>query len=297
VHDPDPAGAGVEEREDGGASGGELTSRGQPDAYQRRRDFARRGLGSYLLVIASVAPLGIGCAHPPKPSSAEFFLARDTPVDSVRVATTEVAASRTIPVGEVEGVVVDGYWGAPIAGAQVAFRNKEDPGKSRGIITDANGHFHLTRLPHRPIAIRAQLIGYIADTAHIEGESGHFIRFGLRRQGIRACGLVIVTGTPPPPPFAISVYARDSRTNAAPRVPVTIRLRDGAFKESATVSPRDEPEDSLLVGAARGRDGVYDVEVTAPGYKPWYLKRVRPVVAACDEVLGRQFPAWLIPTT
>ena len=46
-----------------------------------------------------------------------------------------------------------------------------------------------------------------------------------------------------------------------------------------------------------GSPGVYDVEVTAPGYKPWRLKRVRPIVSDCDQIVGRVFPAWLIPTS
>jgi hypothetical protein len=218
-------------------------------------------------------------------------------VDSVRVATTELTANRRIPVGEIDGIVVDGYWGTPLASAQVAFRDADNPARSIGVITDAAGHFHLARLPHRPLTIRAYLIGYIADTARIDGESGHFVRFGLRRQGIRVCGLIVSSAPPRESHFAISVYVLDARTNTTPPVPVTIHLRDGAFVESSTVLLRELPADSPVVGAARSRDGVYDVEVTAPGYKPWYMKRVRPVVTECGEVLGRQFTAWLIPTS
>jgi hypothetical protein len=270
-------------------------SRHRLEEHRYCRYLTRSRFDALVLFLLSFAALAVGCAHPAKPSSAQFFLARDTPVDSIRVATTEVAASRIVPAGEVEGIVVDGNWGAPLASAQVQFRDIAQPAHSIGVLTDAAGHFHLTGLPRQPITLRAALIGYIADTAHLDRKSGHFVRFGLRRQRLRVCGLRLVADPPPPMPFAISVYARDSRTSAAPRAPITIHLRDGAFAESATVLLRDTSADSLLVGAARGRDGVYDVEVTAPGYMPWYLKRVRPVVSDCDEVLGRQFTAWLIP--
>jgi hypothetical protein len=54
VYDPDPAGARVEAREDGGASGGELTSRDRANAYQRRRNHLLWGSRGYLLLTASV---------------------------------------------------------------------------------------------------------------------------------------------------------------------------------------------------------------------------------------------------
>jgi carboxypeptidase-like protein len=241
--------------------------------------------------------LEIGCAPPAKPSSDPFFLERDTPVDSVRVASTEVVSNASIPIGEADGIVVDAYWGTPVYGAQVLFRDLNDPAHVRGTVTDVDGHFRLTNLPHRSITIRTQFVAYTPDTARLDGKSGHFVRFGLRGRAVRVCGLPVAVGPPHDLPFAVTVYVRDSRTSAAPRVPVTIRLRDGSFVDSATVSPGRGPADSLAIGAARDRDGVYDVEVTAPGYKPWYLKRVRPVVTVCGQVVGRDFPAWLIPTT
>lgn len=259
----------------------------------------RRGARFGFPMILSVAVACGGTRKPQAeiPSRKEFFLQRNTPVDSVRVATTEAAASASTPAGEVDGLVVDGFWGEPLAGAQVISRDSAHPGEAIGVITDADGHFTLKGIPRRSVLIQASLVGYRADTVRLDGNSGQFVRFGLRRQAMRACGLIVLTDPAQKPPFAISVYARDARTGRAPIVPVTITLRDGKFMESATVTMRDGDADSVLVGAAPGRDGVYDVEVTARSYRPWYLRRARPVVSDCDQVMGRGFPAWLIPTS
>ncbi len=203
----------------------------------------------------------------------------------------------SIPPGDVEGIVIDAYWGDPVPSAQIIYHDADHSEKSIGVITDSEGHFHLRRIPPKSVVIHASRIGSLADTARVDGGSGRFIRFALRRQAMRACGLRVSSPEPVDSPFAISVSVRDARTGKAPVAAVTITLRDGKFVERERVQMRDGPADSLLVGAARGRDGVYDVEVTAPGYKPWYLKRVRPIVSDCDDVLGRTFPAWLIPTS
>jgi hypothetical protein len=253
----------------------------------------------YALCIAAIITAcgRAGKSEREMPSRKEFFLRRDTPVDSIRVANTEAAASASTPAGEADGIVVDAYWGNPLANAQVFYRDAEHPEKSIGVITDADGHFQLGRVPPRFVMVRAALIGYRADSARVDGRSGQFVRFALSRQALRVCGLPIQTGPPQEAPFAISVYARDARTRKAPSVAVTISLRDGKYSDSSVVLMREGPADSLLVGAARGRDGVYDVEVNAPGYKPWYLNRVRPIVSDCDQVIGRSFTAWLIPTS
>ena len=261
------------------------------------RFLERSRLGALLVLSLTAACGGIGNSQTVLPSRKEFFLRRDTPVDSVRVAITEVAVSASTPAGEVDGIVVDGYWAEPVAYAQIVYRDAEHPQESVGAISDADGHFRITRLPARSVVIRASLIGYLADTIRVDGKSGQFVRFGLRRQATRACGLPVQSDRPREAPFAISVSVRDSRTGKAPAVPVAISLRDGRFIDSATIWMRDGPADSILVGAAPGRDGVYDVEVTARGYKSWSLRRVRPAVSDCDEVVGRIFSAWLIPTS
>lgn len=260
----------------------------------RARSGARFGFA--ILMMMTTACGGVGKTPAEMPSGKEFFLRRDTPVDSVRVTTTEAEVNASIPPGEVEGIVVDGYWGDPVPSAQVVYRDARHPEESIGVITDGDGHFHLKRLPARSIVIRASRIGDLPDTVRIDASAGHFVRFGLRRQGFTSCGLIVQTGAPQERPFAIAVFARDARTGRAPSVPITITLRDGRFADSATVASPAGSADSILVGAARGRDGVYDVEVTAGGYKAWHLERVRPVVSECTGVIGRVFPAWLIPT-
>ena len=250
-----------------------------------------------IVAIASAIACGGSRKPPPDmPSRKDFFLRRDTPVDSIRLAFTEGAPDASLPVGDVEGIVIDAYWGDPMPSAQIIYRDTQHPEKSIGAVTDAEGHFHLKGLPPRSVVLHATRIGDLADTMRVDGGSGQFILFALRRQAMHTCALPVSSPKSMESPFAISVYVRDARTSKAPRAPITFSLRDGKFVDSETIQLRDSPADSVLLGAARGRDGVYDLEILAPGYKPWFLKKVRPIVSDCDGFLGRVLPAWLIPT-
>ena len=85
---------------------------------------------------------GVGKSKTELPSRKEYFLRRDTPVDSIRVAATEVAANASIPAGEVDGIVVDGYWGDPVSFVQILYRDAQHPEKIIAVVskpTDTSG--------------------------------------------------------------------------------------------------------------------------------------------------------------
>jgi hypothetical protein len=224
-------------------------------------------------------------------------LNRTYSIDSVLVAQTQAVIDTGIPSGEIDGIVVDAYSGEPIVNAPVFILFAAHASRPISVLTDPYGHFVLKGPPREYVVIESRLTGYLRDTVAIGGKLGHFVRFGLRRQRMILCTDVVASGSPArhDSSMAISVFVRDSRTNAPPSAPVTLRLRDGSYSARVTMrAPRIRLNDSLLIGAGAERQGIYDVEVAAPAYAPWRLYGM-PIVEDCEGLHGRTFPVWLLP--
>jgi hypothetical protein len=266
--------------------------------HSRRRPGLRVSVGSVTTVLSVVLGLADCAPHAPIPPWSAVHL----PPDSILTSHTEAVPSSAVRVGEAEGVVVDAYSGRPLmAAVYVKSTNVSEPpliGK-----TTADGYFHLARLPHRPVVARVYMFGYYPDTVLLGGRSGYMIRFGLHAMRMRACGLPVVTDSAAidsaasrRPADAISVSVRDARTGSLPASPVTVRLRDGAYSDSATSTSANMWGGAVVIGVATERRGVYDVDVIATGYEPWHLRRVQPVLDGCGSVVERTIPVWLLPT-
>lgn len=255
-----------------------------------------RSLGQLAICALTIAVAG--CA--PRPRGARYSSA-GLPLDSVLTAPTQAVASRAVPVGEAEGVVVDAYSGAPLI-ASVYVRT-DDAAKPLIISgTSRDGYFHLSHLPSHRVVAHASITGYSPDSVLLDAHSGHMIRFGLHAVRLIVCALPVITDSAARDSAAaleqanaIIVSARDARTGSIPRSAVTIRVRDGAFADSATSTSANMWAGAVVIGAAPARDGVYDVEVTASGYQPWHARGVHPFTGNCGIVVSRTLQVWLLP--
>jgi carboxypeptidase family protein len=234
------------------------------------------------------------CARQPSaaPSRANFI------PDSILIAPTEVSVDQRVPVGEIDGIIVDAYRGTPLSHAIVRVVYADSLQKRSGAISDGGGRFRITGVQRGPATLQFSYIAYRTTTVSVSGDSGLIVRAGLPRVATTSCGLLIRTAPIP----AVTVVIRDTQTGIAPTVPVMLRVLDGHYADSATgtasaISSQSYSTDSLLLGAANDRDGKYDVRVTAPGYKSWRARGVRPPVSSCYGVQGRQLPVWLLPTS
>jgi hypothetical protein len=233
----------------------------------------------------------IGCA----PSSRAAHTLPDYPAtDSILIAPMEVSIDLRIPVGEIDGIVVDAYRGSVLSHAIVRVNYADTVKKTAAVVSDEGGRFRIIGVKPGPATLQFSYIGYHPENVPISGDSGLVVRGGLHAVAMRACGLLVNTGPRP----AITVIVRDAQTGVAPTVPVMLRLSDGGYADSATAStsPSYTP-DSLALGAAEQRNGSYDVRVTAPGYKTWQARDVRPPTSSCYGVEGRYLPVWLLPTS
>jgi hypothetical protein len=239
-----------------------------------------------------------GCANSSRRQlQRESQLSRAYSIDSVLVAPTQAVVDSALPPGEVDGIVVGAYSGEPIVSAVVFLQARDHSSGPIGVITDPYGRFVLKAPPREYAVIESRILGYIRDTVALKGKFGHFVRFGLRGQRLILCTFVVAPESVPnrDSAKAISVFVRDSRTNAPPSVPVTLRVRDGSYAESVTLrAPRVRLNDSLVIRAGAERPGVYDVEVAAPGYATWRLSDM-PIAQDCQGLHGRTFPVWLLP--
>lgn len=70
---------------------------------------------------------------------------------------------------------------------------------------------------------------------------------------------------------AITVEIRDAETNAPAAQYATLVVRNGAYADSATTTAPA----ALMLSAAPGRPGTYDVTVRKAGYQEWNAENVR----------------------
>jgi hypothetical protein len=212
-------------------------------------------------------------------------------VDSVLVAPTELVVDESIPRGEIDGVVVDAYRGDAVSGALLAAHYDGAPTRPVYTAADADGHFRLIGLHPGRAVVRVSRIGNITDSIVVSGDSGYVARIGLRARRVYFPCDLIVTSEPAP---AVTVFVHDVRTGNAPTVHVTLNLTDGNFADSASAT--ENISLPLELGAARGRDGKYDVVVSAPGYRRWHVRNVRTKQhAGCHLYEGRALQVWLLP--
>ncbi|MDQ2931320.1 MAG: carboxypeptidase-like regulatory domain-containing protein [Gemmatimonadota bacterium] len=189
--------------------------------------------------------------------------------DSILIAPTELSVDQRIPIGEIDGIVVDAYRGSVVSHATIRVLYSDSLGKTAAVGSDDGGRFRLLEVKPGPAALQISYMGYGSQLVPISGDSGLVVRAGLHAVAMRLCGQIIRTAPTP----AITVMVRDAQTGIAPMVPVTLRVRDGNFADSATgivSAPASQmyPTDSLSLSAAPERNGKYDVRVTAPGYSP-----------------------------
>jgi len=213
-------------------------------------------------------------------------------LDSVLVAPTEVRSNESVPAGDVAGVVVDAYRGTPLPGTAVGVRYLDTPERPFYVVADGNGFFHLVHLRPGRTVVRFARIGYPADSIVVSGDSGYVARVGLAAHKLSIpCDLV----DPPEPAPAVTAVVHDARTGVAPVTPVRLRLRDGKFADSAS-RPQMNGADAVTLGAAKGRDGKYEVDVSAPGYEPVRIRNVRTRQRpGCHFYEGRTLELWLMP--
>jgi len=239
--------------------------------------------------------VAVSCTHQP---SAAHGLPDFRASDSILIAPTEASVDQRIPAGEIDGIVVDAYRGSVLSHATVRVLYSDSVKKTAAVGSDDGGRFRIIGLKLGPATLQFSYIGYQIASVPISGDSGFVVRAGLHAVAMRACGLMIRTAPRP----AIAVMVRDAQTGVAPTVPVMLRVKDGRFADSATgtmsaPASQSYPTDSLELGAAHERNGSYDVRVTAPGYKAWQARGVRPATSSCYGVEGRWIPVWLLPTS
>ena len=80
---------------------------------------------------------------------------------------------------------------------------------------------------------------------------------------------------------AIVVEVRDARTDAPSAGGATLVVRDGAYADSAQGAPATGSDASLLISAAPGRPGTYDVLVRKAGFRDWTAENVKAREGKC----------------
>jgi hypothetical protein len=231
------------------------------------------------------------CASPLKQRDPE----RGSERDSLYVARSEAVANASVPAGHAMGIVVNANNGAPLSSVALQIFKNDSVVHGLRVITDENGFFKLQGIPKGVVKLRATLVGYKRQELAFIGDSGIVVRVGLYTQPVRVCGLQVPADGHTTIP-AVSVIVRDARTGAAPTTGVALRIRDHEFVDSAsTVAPNQIPSDSVELGAAPYRKGVYEVDVTAPNYQSFHLPKVRATNDSCDHFQGQRLNVWLLP--
>lgn len=236
-----------------------------------------------------VAVIANGCA------SRTVAKKEPTPInapDSIIVATTETTVDTSIPPGEVDGVVVHGYHGTPIANVAI-WAYSLTTKKRWQSQTDSAGRFRIADLPTERILFVFRMIGYVSLHDTIDAHTGVAARIALVDNTITLCACDV-----PPDVPAVTVLVRDVRTSRAPRVPVTLRLRDGSFAADTTaLAPTADADSVLELSLDPCREGNYSIEVSAPGYKTWRTRDVKAAAVDCMNFVPLRIPVWLLPTT
>ena len=223
------------------------------------------------------------CAHPGTQNAGNRVASNAKPI-----SRSEAVANTSIPAGEARGVAVDALSGATLQYVSIGVLRNDSLWRHRTVQTDASGSFKVVNIPPGPLKLRATLIGYKQEDIAISGDSGVVVRFTMRGQPMIACGMQV--GVP-----AVAVIVRDAVTGVGPSTPVLLRVKDHSYVDSASTGPATY-RDSVELGAAPYRKGVYEVNVTAPNYQPFHLSGVRAKVENyCHYFLGQRLSIWLLP--
>lgn len=230
-----------------------------------------------------------GCASRPAPAREP---APASGSDSTIVATTETTIDASIPSGEIDGVVVQTYHATSIPNVEIRAYSlsTKERWQTR---TDGVGRFRISGLPRERVLFVFRLIGYVTLQDTIDVHTGVVARIALAENTLTLCACDI-----PPDVPAVTVLVRDARTTRAPAASVTLRLRDGNFEaDTSSSAPTAEPDSVLELSLKPCREGVYSVEVSAPGYKTWRARDVKAAAIGCVNFVPRRVPVWLLPTS
>lgn len=239
---------------------------------------------------ASIVLLAVvvgGCAS--RPTVAKEPAPTNGP-DSTIVATTETTADASIPSGEIDGVVVHAYHATSIPNVEIR-ANSLSTKERWQTRTDSSGRFRISGLPRERILFVFRLIGYVILQDTIDVHTGVVARIALVENTLTLCACDV-----PPDVPAVTVLVRDAWTTRAPAAPVTLRLRDGSFEvDTSSLAPAAEADSVLELSLKPCREGVYSVEVSAPGYKTWRAHGVKAAAIGCVNFVPRRIPVWLLP--
>jgi hypothetical protein len=194
------------------------------------------------------------------------------------------SATTKVPPGELAGIIVDAATGAPLPRTQVVVLYEGSA------MTDSSGRFRVT-IPHKPSTIQVRREGYIDANAGViyRPDSGFVAVFALQRLELRC----FMTMGPVQWP-GVTVIARDAVTGESPPGTVSVAVRDGDYRDS--VATRAESTRPLVVEAAHGRQGRYEVIVRSDGYRAWWGRGATRSMPDCgSQFRAATFHAWLIP--
>lgn len=214
---------------------------------------------SFLLVLV----LGVACG----------------PTSKSSLVTSDVVLTARVPARVVAGVVLDGITLNPISKAQVYFI-PDSRVRSFGDITDDSGVFRLAGLPFGTGTLNVESLGYATEQVSltIDSDDGYGARIALKWVGICLCTHLVTT------PNAVTVRVRDAVTGGRPSGEVTLMVRDGAYGDTTVADPSSLPDTAaLVIGAAPGRSGIYDVSVIGRRYHPWKVAGIVVERSCCND--------------
>lgn len=248
-------------------------------------------------LLASFAALAAACATgagtsrrvppPERQAVTDSAASRRSEPPPPRATSGGPAASAATPPGVLEGRVVDGDTGEPIAAAQVVVG-----GTPVGALTDAAGRFRLAPLPPGPQVVQTRRIGFATESlpAVFAADSGYVAVVALRESDAALCVLYVTA------PKLFTVRVRDVRTGLPPASGATLTATrtDGHVVSTSTPVPSSAGH-LVLAAVDLTEAGTYTLVVRSPGYRAWQRAGVRNRSGSCGDVVPAIFDAWLLP--
>jgi hypothetical protein len=234
--------------------------------------------------------LGLSACLACNPARSPISHAPTTPADRPSAASIDL---HSVPGGDISGELVGGEGRIPLDHAAIAL-------EGRGVVavSDSLGRFQLRNVnPGRHI-LRARRIGYYAsiDTVAVLENSDTAIVITLRRDDrppVEVCagpgqaGVVLSVfpvGSPPGLPTVVPTVPRTA----------SVVVSDRDFVERIAInSIPAQPDGVRRVYAANERPGTYQIEVSAPGFRPWRRPDVVVAKTKCDDVVPVQLDVHL----